>query len=175
MAGRTAGEAVAASLRKRRRPDADLTEFHTRQAQRYAERLGRSRGVLMKAGQMLSFVAMDPAVEAPYRGIYQEAFARLQDDAPPMPPEMAIAILTNELGRSPRELFAEFDPRPLAAASIGQVHAATLADGRRVAVESAVPGCGRGDSRRSGEHGAAGHLSPAGVHGHARAVSDGRA
>src|SRR5882762_7925012 len=76
LAGRTAGEAVAASLRKRRHGEVDLTEFHTRQAERYAERLGRSRGVLMKAGQMLSFVALDPAVEAPYRGIYPEAFAR---------------------------------------------------------------------------------------------------
>jgi predicted unusual protein kinase regulating ubiquinone biosynthesis (AarF/ABC1/UbiB family) len=131
---------VAASLRKRRQPDADLIEFHTKQAQRYAERLGRSRGVLMKAGQMLSFVAMDPAVDAPYRGIYQAAFARLQDDAPPMPPQLATDTIRAELGRSPRDLFAQFEPIPLAAASIGQVHAATLHDGRRVAVKVQYPG-----------------------------------
>jgi hypothetical protein len=48
MAGRTAGEAVAASLRKRRR-GGDLTEVHTRQADRYVARLGNSGGVSMKA------------------------------------------------------------------------------------------------------------------------------
>jgi hypothetical protein len=73
MAGRTAGEAVAAALRNRRHGGSDLTEFHTRQADRWVERLGHSRGVLMKAGQMLSFVTMDPAVETSHRGIYQAA------------------------------------------------------------------------------------------------------
>jgi hypothetical protein len=48
MAGRTAGEAVAASLRKRRH-GGDLTDFHTRQADRYVARLGNSGGVSMKA------------------------------------------------------------------------------------------------------------------------------
>lgn len=94
----------------------------------------------MKAGQMLSFITLDPAVEAPYRGIYQAAFARLQDDAPPMPAQMAIDTITAELGRPPEQVFAAFNPHPLAAASIGQVHAATLPDGRRVAVKVQYPG-----------------------------------
>lgn len=140
MAGRTAGEAVVASLRRKRHGEQDLTEFHARQARRYAERLGHSRGVLMKAGQMMSFISLDPAVETPYRGIYQAAFARLQDDAPPMPSRLAMDIIAAELGRAPEQIFAEFDPQPLAAASIGQVHAATLPDGRRVAVKVQYPG-----------------------------------
>jgi predicted unusual protein kinase regulating ubiquinone biosynthesis (AarF/ABC1/UbiB family) len=96
--------------------------------------------VLMKAGQILSMVLPESGVEGEYRGIYQAAFAKLQDDAPPMPAELAIEVVTAELGRPPSELFAEFDPHPLAAASIGQVHKATLRDGRPVVVKVQYPG-----------------------------------
>jgi predicted unusual protein kinase regulating ubiquinone biosynthesis (AarF/ABC1/UbiB family) len=144
LAGRTAGEAVVASLRGRARGEGDRdlarAEFHARQAQRYAQRLGRSRGVLMKAGQILSVVLPDSGVESGYRGIYQAAFSKLQDSAPPMPPAMVDEVIQAELGRWPSEVFAEFDPRPVAAASIGQVHAARLTDGRKVAVKVQYPG-----------------------------------
>lgn len=142
LAGRTAGEAVVASLRNRRRdPDGGAgAAFHARQAQRYAERLGRSRGVLMKAGQILSVVLPESGVEAGYQGVYQAAFAKLQDDAPPMSPETVAGIVTEELGRPPSAVFGEFGPEPIAAASIGQVHAARLPDGRAVAVKVQYPG-----------------------------------
>ncbi|MGH3839708.1 MAG: ABC1 kinase family protein, partial [Pseudonocardiaceae bacterium] len=66
--------------------------------------------------------------------------ARLQADAPPMAPELAAAVVEAELGVPPEEVFAEFNPHAFAAASIGQVHAARLADGRQVAVKVQYPG-----------------------------------
>src|SRR5882757_9134572 len=61
LTARTAGEAVVAGMRGKL-TGADRTEFHVRTAERYAELLGRSKGALMKAGQMLSFVSASPAV-----------------------------------------------------------------------------------------------------------------
>ena len=119
---------------------ADSTEFHVRTAERYAELLGRSKGALMKAGQMLSFVSAGPAVPAEFQSIYQTALARLRDEAPPMAPELARSVLERELGQRTESVFAEFDWEPLAAASIGQVHAARLHDGRAVAVKIQYPG-----------------------------------
>src|ERR1700761_724872 len=105
LAGRTAGEAVVASLRKNRRVG-DAEAFHSRNAQRYAERLGHSRGVLLKAGQIMSMVIPESGVEdGDQRGIYRRAFAKLFDNAPPMPTAVAIATIEAELGRPLRDLF----------------------------------------------------------------------
>lgn len=143
LAGRTVGEAVAASLRQRRHgPDGDdaWRPFHVRNAQRYAELMGRSRGVLLKAAQIMSVVLPDEAVGDDVRGIYGAAFARLLDEVPPMPIDTVTHVLEAELGQDLSEIFAEFHPVPVGSASIGQVHEATLRDGRRVAVKVQYPG-----------------------------------
>jgi len=136
---RTAGEAVVAALRKRATGVED-PERHVRAAERYADLLGHSKGALMKAGQAISFVSMGPAVSPELQSAYQTAMARLRADAPPMAPELAWATLEVELGRPIEEVFSEFAPEPLAAASIGQVHTARLHDGREVAVKIQYPG-----------------------------------
>lgn len=66
--------------------------------------------------------------------------AKLQDAAPPVPVERIRAVLRNELGADPESVFASFDNRPLASASIGQAHAATLRDGTPVVVKVRKPG-----------------------------------
>ncbi|MGH3803875.1 MAG: hypothetical protein ACRDTD_27845, partial [Pseudonocardiaceae bacterium] len=100
LAGRTAGEAVVAALRKRLTGE-DSAEFHERTSERYAAMLGHSKGVLMKAGQVLSFVTLGTLVPPERRRVYQAAMARLQADAPPMAPELATAVVEAELGAPP--------------------------------------------------------------------------
>jgi predicted unusual protein kinase regulating ubiquinone biosynthesis (AarF/ABC1/UbiB family) len=139
LTARTAGEAVVVGLRGKL-TGADSGDFHVRTAERYAELLGNSKGALMKAGQMLSFVSAGAVVPGQFQTAYRAALARLRDDAPPMAPELARAVLERELGHSAQSAFAEFEWQPLAAASIGQVHAARLHDGRAVAVKIQYPG-----------------------------------
>jgi ubiquinone biosynthesis protein len=65
---------------------------------------------------------------------------KLQDAAPPEDWEPMKAVIGEELGADPEQLFAQFDPQPLAAASIGQAYAATLHDGTQVVVKVRRPG-----------------------------------
>jgi predicted unusual protein kinase regulating ubiquinone biosynthesis (AarF/ABC1/UbiB family) len=133
------GGAAVMALRKRLTGESSA-EFHVRTAERYAELLGRSKGALMKVGQMLSFTAVGSAVPGEFQSIYQTALAGLRDEAPPMAPELAGTILEAELGERFAPAFADYDREPFAAASIGQVHAARLQDGREVAVKIQYPG-----------------------------------
>lgn len=71
---------------------------------------------------------------------YQAEFAKLQDAAPTIPIESVRTTLLAELGKPSEEVFAALDPTPLAAASIGQAHAAILPDGTEVVVKVRRPG-----------------------------------
>jgi predicted unusual protein kinase regulating ubiquinone biosynthesis (AarF/ABC1/UbiB family) len=103
-------------------------------AEDVAATLGAMKGVLMKIGQMASYVddGLSPAV--------RRTLSRLQDSVPPMSPELAAGVIAEEFGRPPEQLFARWDPEPIAAASIGQVHRAMTRDGRAVAVKVQYPG-----------------------------------
>lgn len=65
---------------------------------------------------------------------------KLQDNVPPFSSEIAVSLIENELGESVDNLFARFDPNPMASASIAQVHPATLHDGTEVVVKVVRPG-----------------------------------
>ncbi len=125
---------VAADEDRRRQLD---EQFKIRTAEDVARELGNMKGVIMKAGQMLSFI-LDGLPEAA-----RESLASLQGDVPPMSPSAAAGVVFDELGAPPDRIFLDWSELPMAAASIGQVHKAVLRDGRVVAVKVQYPGIDR--------------------------------
>jgi predicted unusual protein kinase regulating ubiquinone biosynthesis (AarF/ABC1/UbiB family) len=102
-----------------------------------AEVLGNLRGLAAKLGQTVSYV--DGLVPPEQRAVFESALGRLQRATLTSSPEAIARTLEVELGAPPHELFATWDPAPVASASIGQVHRARLADGREVAVKVQHP------------------------------------
>lgn len=114
----------------------DSSPFLTEEnAERIVNTLCRVRGAALKLGQMLSI--QDNSLISP---ALQSIFDRVRQNADFMPPSQVEAVLTKELGSEWQKKLLEFNPKPFAAASIGQVHKARLPDQRQVAVKIQYPG-----------------------------------
>lgn len=125
-------------------PHAPSLMLSEQNVSRLVDKLSKMRGAALKFGQFMSI--QDSHMLPPQ---LEQVLLRVQDCANYMPPWQFERVLTHELGPNWRSNFAHFDERPFAAASIGQVHSATLADpfpsqpelaGRRVAVKVQFPG-----------------------------------
>jgi predicted unusual protein kinase regulating ubiquinone biosynthesis (AarF/ABC1/UbiB family) len=114
-----------------------LAETHWQNALRTLDSMSYLRGAVMKIGQTL---ANFPDI-APREFI--QTLERLHYDAPPMHWSLLREMVHNELGDEPARIFAQFDQRAFAAASLGQVHAARLSSGEEVAVKIQYPGIAR--------------------------------
>jgi ubiquinone biosynthesis protein len=112
-------------------------ELPSERGRRLREMLDELGPTFVKFGQLLSMRpdVLPPDIIAELRG--------LQDDVSPFPYEQVEEMMIAELGQPVERLFRDFDPVPMAAASIGQVHRATLPNGREVAVKVQRPGAPR--------------------------------
>ena len=136
---RYAGTKATNIVRSKNQADARMEQLAVDTADRLVETLGRMKGAAMKMGQLASFIDTDYLPEE-FRELYQEKLAKLRTAAPAMPWEKVRKVLVEEYDDPYEELFAEIETEAFAAASIGQVHRATLPDGRRVAVKIQYPG-----------------------------------
>ena len=111
-----------------------LADAHTKAAKKMRVEMEALRGPAMKLGQTLSLQA----------GVLPDEtlveLAALQREAPGMHPSLVRIQFKSSMGRLPEDLYATFEERPFAAASLGQVHRATLKDGTPVAVKIQYPG-----------------------------------
>jgi predicted unusual protein kinase regulating ubiquinone biosynthesis (AarF/ABC1/UbiB family) len=106
-----------------------LAERHRRSSRRVTNAILELGGLFIKVGQLISILTNFLPPE------FRAELEQLQDSIPARPIDEVRARIRKELGKSPEDLFADFDPVPIAAASLAQVHVAMLPDGRKVAVK----------------------------------------
>src|SRR3954467_1385814 len=136
---RYAGTRARNVVRSKDAGAAAIDQRHLEAAERMVDALGQLKGAAMKIGQLASFIDTE-FLPPEYRELYQEKLADLRTAAPPMEWKKVRDVLEEEWDEPPEELFEDFEQDAAAAASIGQVHRATLPDGRRVAVKIQYPG-----------------------------------
>src|SRR6266545_2614261 len=125
---RWAGMRTANRVRSSERAAAARDERTAALVGELVDQLSRMRGAAMKVGQLFSMIELD-GLPAEQRAALQSRLATLRDDVPPVPFRRLERLMRDELGAPLGRVFASFDERALAAASIGQVHRATTLDG----------------------------------------------
>jgi predicted unusual protein kinase regulating ubiquinone biosynthesis (AarF/ABC1/UbiB family) len=136
---RYAGTRARNVVRSKETGATEIDKRHLEAAEKMVDALGQLKGAAMKIGQLASFIDTE-FLPPEYRELYQEKLADLRTSAPPMTWKAVREVLEEEWDEPPEELFEDFEHEAAAAASIGQVHRATLPDGRRVAVKIQYPG-----------------------------------
>ena len=136
---RQAGTRAANVARTKDQGQAALERRHIEAAEQIVAALGTMKGAAMKVGQVMSFLDVGLVPEE-YREEFQHKLAALRDAAPTVSFKDMRKVIEEELDDPLEEVFVEFDQEPIAAASIGQVYRARLANGRQVAVKVQYPG-----------------------------------
>ncbi|PMM83146.1 ABC1 kinase family protein [Vibrio breoganii] len=138
LATRVGGAMVtegAKQLAQGKKPNAKDLLLTPTNIKRVADQLAHLRGAAMKVGQLMSMDAGD--LISPELA---DILSRLRSDASPMPTKQLATVLCDELGQDWQQNFIEFNFKPIASASIGQVHQAHADDGTKLAIKVQYPG-----------------------------------